>query len=227
MTSSIKVISLKSDQERRTKFSEAFSKYFKYCFFDAVDGRNEKEKIRAYNFENNGTFRGRVLGINERACSVSHFEALRETVNEKTDRILILEDDLESLNKTRFDITMFMDLEDDGIYILGGQQGLKLEFLFNLFWRLNLIFTGRLFWQVPMILHGRIYRTCCYLMTNNLANYMIKKFTNLSVADDWKTICRRSDARLFYCPIFSHPRSLADSHIAFERSDIKSRNNSP
>ena len=44
MTSSIKVISLKSDQERRTKFSEAFSKYFKYCFLMQLMEEMKKKK---------------------------------------------------------------------------------------------------------------------------------------------------------------------------------------
>lgn len=216
----VKVVSLARDQKRRFDFRELFDDYLRYEFYDAVDGHSDSKKLSAYHFVNNGVFRDRRMGKNERACSISHYEAIKSALVENKKRILILEDDLDGCHKMRIDLVKFIDFNDDVIYILGGQEGMKLERLLNISWRLNLIFTGKLYLKIPFFLHKRIYRTCCYMISRDLAKNWIGRIQELSVADDWEYIVKKLGCRLYYCPIFSHPLNLGASHIAVERGHL-------
>lgn len=217
MEINIKVVSLKRDHIRRNMFTKNFNSLFKFEFYDAFDGATELEKLDKYTFKNNGIFRKRKIGNNEKACALSHFMLLKSVSNEDFENLIVLEDDIEKFDAVRLHAFLSSDLEENVVYLLGGQEGLKLEKFWDWCWRIHFFMTGNIFLPVPAILRGRIYRTCCYALSRNAARRITDNMLSLSLADDWKHICESARVELKFLPVFKHPICLKNSSIQNER----------
>lgn len=210
------VISLISDLQRRKQISDLLKPFCHFSFYDAIDGRVPSDIIENNNSSFVENFQNRQISDVEKACTLSHYFALKE-ISEKFDTILILEDDIVEVDPVRFDLFKLCKLKDGAVYILGGQNGLKLQRFFNTIWRINFVVTGQIFVKIPTILHRRIYRTCCYAMNRQTRKQLLMKNKKLSVADDWQLVAEQCNLSIYYVPIFSHPIDLNNSHIAAYR----------
>lgn len=217
MKSNVIVISLLRDKPRRDAFVKKIGRKFDFEFFDAVDGSIDSITLNDFEFVKSGKFRGREIGNNEKACAISHYKALEKSQLKNHDILIILEDDIENFNVRLYEIFRRSTLKDHAVYLLGGQQGLKLEKLIDFAWRLNVLVTGSIFLPIPHIFQGRLYRTCCYALRSSARDRFLKKVRVLSVADDWRYLCKLAGLRMYYVPIFEHAVDLSNSSIEAER----------
>ena len=204
------VISLSDAKHRRAKITNLMGSFFNLTFFDAVDGRKgiATDQYQSRRFRT--TFRSKKISQTERACSLSHHNVL---CNERLRDYIVLEDDICDFDENLLVTFCYMQEKQSAIYILGGQEGLKLEYFFKLLWRLNFLITGKITVRVPFFLKGRIYRTCCYFYSNDVRLKLRNAKNDLSVADDWRYISNIAKCPIFFIPIFKHPRDLSDSTI--------------
>ncbi|MDF2183835.1 glycosyltransferase family 25 protein [Grimontia hollisae] len=90
------IVSLKHSLERRKKIEKTLSALkLPFCFFDAVDGKNEHHKIfDHYNNKKRVFIKGYPLKPGELGCFASHY-SLWEKCVELNEPLLVLEDDIE------------------------------------------------------------------------------------------------------------------------------------
>ncbi|AMG30449.1 UDP-glucose--lipooligosaccharide glucosyltransferase [Grimontia hollisae] len=90
------IVSLKHSLERRKKIEKTLSALkLPFCFFDAVDGKNEHHKIfDHYNNKKRVFIKGYPLKPGELGCFASHY-SLWERCVELNEPLLVLEDDIE------------------------------------------------------------------------------------------------------------------------------------
>ena len=64
-----------------------------------------------------------------------------------------------------------------------------------------------------------IFRTCCYMINNNVAKKLVEKFNNeFFIADDWLTLKKDKIIKhIFISDMIDHPTDLSDSSIELER----------
>lgn len=91
----IKVINLEGSHERRIFMEEQLARLeLKYEFVNAVDGRNLSEKdLEKYSIRDSLKSMGRELSNGEIACALSHIKIWNQLIDEKIERVLVLEDD--------------------------------------------------------------------------------------------------------------------------------------
>lgn len=208
------ILSLPRETERRRRIRGILDGYFDISIFDAVDGRSDHNSSLFENYEFKSKFRNREISRVEKACSLSHFLLNTQTPERN---YIVFEDDVSGYNQELLEIFLFYENYSDGIYLLGGQNGLKLQKVFYFFWKVHFLVTGRLFLKLPRLIHGRIYRTCCYYIPNGPKKYF-QKLDKLSLADDWKYLAKEFSLPVFFAPIFEHPSDLRDSVIEKARN---------
>lgn len=91
------VVNLKKDIARRGYMSKMLdSLWVKYSFFDAVYGKelsqDELDSLVDYDFLKEKKI---SLSLGEIGCALSHYMIYKKIVNEKIDKVLIMEDDVE------------------------------------------------------------------------------------------------------------------------------------
>ena len=222
----ILIINLEKDVKKRENISNFLINVFKnYSFIKAVYGPNlEASEYYRYVKNDNPSFGNRhILTPSEVGCFLSHKKALKKFI-ETSDKewLLVLEDDVlysegELISFLKVDETK---LPDDGIYILGGQDGLLCEerFILSPFPIKNTEFKKIILWTERWI-----FRTCCYLINKKTALSILKLLDSKSfIIDDWRFISKHSNVTgIYYSKIFSHPLDLSDSLIEKERQSIK------
>ncbi len=221
MKLSISIISLEKDETRRTRLLSELSPFnVNINIISAVNGKelSAEEYFNQYKCESS-KFGGRTfLTPSELGCILSHKKALKEFLVSSNDWLLVLEDDVSIVNDISHIEYELGRLDNNGIYILGGQDGLK-SFSRVLFKKSNLHDYSRVIFKT----YRWIYRTCCYLISRDSAveiyNLML---LNRFMADDWKYIIKNTAITdIYYSQFFSHPIDLNDSSIEKERLLIK------
>lgn len=211
----IYMISLKRDKERREQMQERFPRYYpKFHIIDAVDAKDESsaEIIQKYDKPCPHDKR-RPLTKGEKCCAISHLLALESFLQSGDERCIIIEDDVIG-SDDNFDeaIRIAANLNYDGLFVLGGQQGLKnSKYLsgkrlekYNLYCIANI---SKLF----------LLRTCCYSVGRSAAIQILdsqKQF--LRRADNWSAIMKTS-SKIYYSNLLRHPTELFLSHLETER----------
>lgn len=213
----IYVISLTDDKLRKDALRKNFPVYFnQFKFVDAFDFR--KKNIRDIEHLYNKCIHNRKnpLTPTEIGCSLSHIKALQLFLESDYKRCLILEDDIIGGDKD-IDLSIFL-LENNinrGLYILGGQEGMKNERYLCGYKNLTNIYT------IPYLARFFLYRTCCYSVDRWWAKQIIiKQSTCLRRADDWIQL---TDSRkdVFFFKALKHPMTLENSYIQDERNLFK------
>lgn len=207
----VKVISLKSQDDRRRKIDEVFRKHnVKYSFINAIDGRLLLA-ADYYKFSKN-SYR-RALSPGELGCSLSHQLAYHELVNSNFDYSLILEDDVIFNKESYLDFEFDEKLLQDNIFFMGGQEGLRRPLL------LSAVRSSRFNIYKSLLPAKLLQRTCCYIISKKCAQEVINLWKKKAfLADDWYYILSHTSyTGIVYFPLFSHPVDLSDSTIENER----------
>ncbi|MBD1558467.1 glycosyltransferase family 25 protein [Vibrio sp. S9_S30] len=222
----ILIINLEKDLEKKENISNLLNGYCKnYRFIKAVYGPSmEASEYYLYVKNDNPSFGNRhILTPSEVGCFLSHKKALKEFIhNSHQDWLLVLEDDVSSTKETLISLLEVDEskLLDDGIYILGGQDGLSCEerFVLSPFQIESTQFKKIILWTERWV-----FRTCCYLINRKVALSILKLLESKSfIIDDWRFIAKNSNVKgIYYSKIFSHPLDLSCSLIEKERQSIK------
>ncbi|ATC73998.1 TPA: glycosyltransferase family 25 protein [Proteus mirabilis] len=211
------IISLESDIGRREKLKNNLAHYkLTPRVSNAINGKKLSAEDYFLNAKaKTSKFNGRtMLTPSELGCFLSHKKAIYEFLEGKKKYLLILEDDVTIENNILNLFSNINFLEENSIYILGGQDGL------NSFNRVILSKKNNIgFSKVRFNTHRWIYRTCCYLITQETAKKLYSFMNkNTYMADDWKFIIKNTSIKnIYYSYFFSHPIDLKNSHIEKER----------
>lgn len=224
------IINLEKDVYKKEKISNLLNDCcISYSFIKAVYGPTmEASEYYLCARNDNPSFGNRhILTPSEVGCFLSHKKALKQFVQSShKDWLLVLEDDVSSTNEILTSLLEVDDskLVDDGIYILGGQDGLPCEerFVLSPFPIETTQFKKIILWTERWV-----FRTCCYLINRKTALSILKLLESKSfIIDDWRFIVKNSNvAGVYYSKIFSHPLDLSGSLIEKERQSIKSSYN--
>ena len=225
----VMVVSLAFDQSRREKISSVMNDLnIEFPFVDAIYGRDlskeEKETIPTQIFEKRCKHKpsDAVLG-----CTLSHIKAYEIMLEKGLEWTCILEDDVILDEKFGQFISEINEgkLEQNTLYILGGQDGLRYrhKVVFNFF--KNKILGGQLFKKVSYG-HGYVVRSCCYLASKNIVKNIIDELKiDFFAMDEWKYLMRKNVfSNMYFSDLVHHPLDLSDSWIEKERrSGIKNK----
>lgn len=207
----ISVINLKEDEGKREEFSKSFPD-INFKFIEAINGKN-LSAIDYYKYTQKTIGRAAKKNISpsEVGCFLSHKKAIENFLNSDKEYLLIFEDDVKR-KKELFFIEK-IDISQDRIFILGGQNGLRRPKIFQPFLKNERPI------KIPSIFNGFIYRTCCYAMNKNVAKKLSLAYSNfVFLADDWASIIKKSKIEgISYIEIFDHPLDLQSSSIEAER----------
>lgn len=220
------IVNLEKDFEKKENISNLLGGLFKdYSFIKAVYGPSlSASEYYHYVKNNNPSFGNRhILTPSEVGCFLSHKKVLRRFI-EASDKewLLVLEDDVSSTEEKLINFLSIdeTNLPEDGIYILGGQDGLLCEerFILSPFSIKNTELRKVILWTERWL-----FRTCCYLINKKTAESILKLLDTKSfIIDDWRFISKNSNVTsIYYSKIFSHPLDLSDSLIEKERQSIK------
>lgn len=213
----IYVISLADDKLRKDNLKRQFPVYFnQFKFVDAFDFRKRNISDIKHLYNRCVHNRNNPLTPTEIGCSLSHIKALNLFLESGSKRCLILEDDIIGCDKD-IDLSLFLlrNNINSGLYILGGQEGMKNGRFLCGHKSLTNIYT------IPYLARFFLYRTCCYSVDRWWAKkIIIKQNTCLKRADDWIQLTK-SRKDVFFFKALKHPSILENSHIQLERNIIK------
>ena len=215
----IYVISLIKDSDRRDFLKERFTQsYDSFNIFNALDHCDAKIFL-----SNNAKFKKNKIPmtLSETACALSHLKVLNMVALDETDFALILEDDVigedADIEKIR---DVYLSLPKDSILIAGGQEGLR---SYKNLYGVSVGETKDLY-KIPKLYYRYLSRTCCYVVSNHVAQEVIKfQSEGLERADQWNKLLYECE-NVYFSPILKHPLTLENSHIEKERK-IKKGNN--
>ncbi|MDH0970465.1 glycosyltransferase family 25 protein [Acinetobacter johnsonii] len=211
----IYLISLELDSQRRLKIVHSFPKnYPKMQWIKAVNGKDLAAKEYFFYIQKYLKVNKKLLTPSEVGCTLSHLTALENFLKTDDKYALIIEDDILGEDKDIDYLKSLMKKIDfSGVLLCGGQDGLN-------YWKYVLAKK-----DIDEVYHISKFsikflsRTCCYVVSRDFAEYLLKFHEkNLSLADDWYKILRKTSYSFLYLDILSHPIDLSNSHIESERS---------
>lgn len=221
----IHIISLDSDEERRSEISRSLSNLnLEFSFISATDGR-KLSAIDYFRSAKNRNFwfnRNQFLSPSELGCLLSHTESVRRFVESSSaDWLIELEDDVSiDVNLKDFLDRSLTSLDKSSIYILGGQEGLP-SFRRVILSPMPDKFSGAR--RVLFGTHCWLYRTCCFMVHRSVAKELLKLYESGGfVVDNWSYVKRNINcSAIRYIGIVEHPLELGFSRIEEERRYAK------
>ena len=218
---SIYLISLRKDENRRNQLASNFcSCYDNFILFDAVDGRALDVDAYYAAIESHFKCNKSLMTPGEVGCALSHVGVLEQFLKSNKKFALIIEDDVigtdEDLGYIE-EVTSYLD--DYSILICGGQ-------LYNHLTK-RLVYGKRLVEKVYEVADASkpyVSSTCCYVVSRNAAERIIKHQKNsLTVADDWSSFFGDAKFNFYFANILQHPQDQSLSNIEAFRSRKKQR----
>lgn len=213
------VISLMKDSDRRDVLAKSFVNYFdRFVIFNALDHQHAQDYLsHSPKLAKNK----REMALSEIACALSHQAVLKKTTETAMDFSLILEDDIIGIDEDIDKISMLcLSLPKNSILIVGGQEGLR---SYKNLYGVSVGETKDLY-KIPKLYYRYLSRTCCYVVSNHVAQEVIKfQSEGLERADQWNKLLYECE-NVYFSPILKHPLTLENSHIEKERK-IKKGNN--
>lgn len=217
------IVSLKKDIDKRNKIISILESYnIDYEFIDAIYGKELSDLVRQEHiYKSTGKILDREFPPTpgEIGCTLSHIKTYEKIVNLNIDWACILEDDV--ILDQRFSIFFkgfsSDNLDQDSIYILGGQEGLfESEITKSI---RNFYIIGSQKFCKTIKSEGVIYRTCCYMLNIKLAKKMLNLYDgDFILADDWNYLVKNNYIKSIYISDFvAHPLDLTNSLIEHER----------
>ena len=127
-TMKVFIINLKESTDRRQYMIEEMKKTnLQYEFFDAVNGKDIKNREDVYDHDSAVTNVGSPLNLCEIGCCMSHLLIYKKMIDENIERALILEDDIIISEKIDEIIKEILEFSLQNSVILLGQSSKKLK----------------------------------------------------------------------------------------------------
>lgn len=217
------IVSLQQDVKKRETISKILNDFnLDFTFIDAVYGRELPNEYLDYlRDKSSGKLidRGFPATPGEIGCTLSHLKAYQEVIDRGLDWACILEDD--AILDERFEIFIKQfqstNLDSHNLYLLGGQTPNSKRLIIKSIKNIRNIGSQKFHKTIKS--EKIIYRTCCYLISSDLAKNLISLGKNkLILADDWAYLIEKGLIRNVYLAEFvEHPIDLVDSNIQRER----------
>lgn len=217
------IVSLQQDVEKRAAISKILNEFnLDFTFIDAVYGKElSTDYLDSLRDNSSGKLvnRGFPASPGEIGCTLSHLKAYQQVVDQGLEWACILEDDAILDGRFKKFINEFnsKDLNPLNLYLLGGQIPGSEKVIVKSVKNIILIGGQKLYRTIKS--EQFIYRTCCYLISLDLAKSLIYLSKNeFILADDWKYLIQKGLIKEIYLSDFiEHPVDLSDSHIQKER----------
>lgn len=217
------IVSLKQDIEKREAISKILNDFnLDFTFIDAVYGKELPDSyLDSIRNKSAGKLvkRGFPATPGEIGCTLSHIKAYQEVIDRGLEWACILEDDaiLDGRFKTFINDFESKDLNPLNLYLLGGQLLGSEKLIVKSHRNIKQIGEQKFFKTIRS--EKYIYRTCCYLISTELAKTLILLSKNeFILADDWAYLVEKGLIKSIYLAEFvEHPVDLTDSHIQKER----------
>lgn len=225
MPINVLIVSLATDTARRARMAAALDDpRLPFEFVDAIYGKHlAPDVISAINTLDAARRRERTITLSEMGCSMSHLKTYQKIIENRPGWSCILEDD--AIVDRRF--TRFVreikqaDLAgyEKDIFLLGGQNGTFRSQYIARSRRKSLRIGGEEF-RKTINSEWCIYRTCCYMISDEMARQLAALSANhFFVADEWDYLKEMGIIRHIYLADFvDHPLDLTDSHIESGRA---------
>lgn len=218
------IVSLQQDVEKRAAISKILNEFnLDFTFIDAVYGKDlSKQYLNSIIEKSSGAVlsRGFPPTPGEIGCTLSHLKTYKKVIDRNLKWACVLEDDVILDNRFARFITTFQsnNLDPDNIYLLGGQNGLGKQYVIKSFKNIHNI-GGQKFYKTIRS-EKSIFRTCCYLISSELAKRLLNlSETKFILADDWHYLVKNKLVNSIYLSNFvDHPILLLNSNIESERS---------
>lgn len=213
------VISLANAVARREQLRKNFVNYYnKFNVFTACDYTYSEAYLK-----NGGKLKKNKLKMtpSEIACSLSHLKVMELLVNNNLEAALVLEDDILGTDENIDQLmSVYSTLPKNSLLITGGQEGLK---SYKSLYGIEVQGAINVF-KIPKIYYRYLARTCCYVVSKDVAMQIIKiQGQGLDRADQWDTLLMNCN-NVYFCPLLKHPLLLDDSVIEKERKINKGNN---
>lgn len=217
------IVSLQQDVEKRETISKTLKDFgLKFSFVDAIYGKDLPDStLNSFRKKSTGKIvdRGFPATPGEIGCTLSHLKAYQKVIDRGLDWACILEDDAILDERFEMFIKQFQstNLDSHNLYLLGGQTPNSKRLIMKSIKNIRNIGSQKFHKTIKS--EKIIYRTCCYLISSDLAKSLISLGKNkLILADDWAYLIEKGLIRNIYLAEFvEHPIDLVDSNIQRER----------
>lgn len=221
------IVSLKQDVEKRAVISKILNDFnIDFTFIDAVYGKKlPDDYFNSVIVKSSGSIlsRGFLPTPGEVGCTLSHLKLYKEILDRNLQWACVLEDD--AILDDRFNefIRSFSEtnLDKRSIYILGGQNGLSSsKYIIKSYKNCKVIGNQKFYKTIKS--EAYIYRTCCYFISNELANQLLSlSKTRFIIADDWNYLVKNNFINSIYLSNFvNHPVDRSNSNIHHETANV-------
>lgn len=217
------IVSLQQDVEKRKAISKILNDFsLDFTFIDAVYGKDlPSDYLDSLRKKSSGKLANRGFSATpgEIGCTLSHIKVYEKVVDKGLEWACILEDDAILDNRFKKFINEFdsKDLNSNNLYLLGGQTPNSKKYIIKS--ARNIANIGAQKFHKTIKSEQIIYRTCCYLISSDLARNLISLGEKeLLLADDWAYLIEKGIIKSIYLAEFvEHPLDLTDSNIQRER----------
>lgn len=217
------IVSLKKDVEKREAISKVLNNFnLDFKFIDAVYGKElSTEYLQSLRDKSVGKIidRGFSATPGEIGCTLSHLKVYQEVIKKDIQWACVLEDDAILDDRFKVFVENFKEegLRPDNLYLLGGQRPISKKLIVKSVRNIRIVGMQRFHKTIRSEQH--IYRTCCYLISSDLAKSLIDLSEDeFILADDWAYLVKRSLIKDIYLSDFvGHPIDLSGSNIENER----------
>lgn len=225
------IVSLQQDIKKRAAISKILNEFnLEFTFIDAVYGKElSTDYLHSLRSNSSGLLvdRGFPASPGEIGCTLSHLKAYQEVIDRGLEWACILEDDAILDSRFRKFINEFdsRNLNPLNLYLLGGQIPNSKKYIIKSIKNVKKIGSQNFYKTIRS--ERFIYRTCCYLISSNLAkNLIVLGGDEFILADDWAYLVEKGIISSIYLADFvDHPIDFTDSHIQKEREAGMSTSN--
>lgn len=205
---------------RRQRILEQFQNIgLDFDFVDAINGASLSiQTINAKNEVASARYR-RVISAGEIGCALSHQKIYQLICDNNINYALILEDDV-SITNDLIDVVNYFKFKargrgDRNLYLLGGQDGLASQDMIVASLRGKIEISDRVSFSKLNASSRYVYRTCCYIISKDLAKAFIDSSRDsFFIADDWHHLYSQGlFDKLYFTNVVSHPTILNDSTL--------------
>ncbi|MGP4714454.1 MULTISPECIES: glycosyltransferase family 25 protein [unclassified Psychrobacter] len=215
----IYIVSLKQDIKKRESISKTLKDFdLEFSFVDAIYGKELSENaLDSIRSKSVGTIisRGFAAIPGEIGCTLSHIKAYQQLLSDQREWACILEDDVILDKRFKVFINTFKsdNINPKDLHLMGGQSYPLNKYIIRS--RKNNKYIGEQKFYKTIRSQYLVYRTCCYLISSEMANELISlSKAKFILADDWGYLKKNKYINRIYLSDFvEHPLDLSTSHL--------------
>ena len=220
----IVVLTLKSTPQRTEYFRKRHSGRIKFTFHYGLDASQipTADYWRARLTDRvQQSIPARIISPSELTCAKGHRAILSDFVKSRrpADFLVVLEDDVDVPEGTPLLLQEISKTAQDGIVILGGNNGNRRMKKFMVERAIKEFAGGKKLRLIHRLCHRLIWRSCCYMLSYDIAKKLLLSYENYNLlAADWvgRMRCASID-RLYLIEWIDHIAGLSSDGAMLER----------